>query len=65
MKVTDEDKKMIKALKFVLDSGSFSLKWREAIAFGATRKWVDELEKRFHKKDKEIKITEPVDDADF
>lgn len=58
MKVTEEDKKMIKALRFILENGSFSLKWREAIAFGATKNWVDGLEDRFNKKDKEIVIKE-------
>ena len=58
MKITEEDRKMIKALKFILENGSFSLKWREAIAFGATFKWVTELEKRLDIKDKEIVIKE-------
>lgn len=62
MKVTESDKKMIKALKYILENGSFSLQWREAIAFGATKKWVDELDERFNKKDKEIIIKEK--DAD-
>lgn len=62
MKVTEEDIRMIKALKFILENGSFSLKWREAVAFGATKQWLDKLEDRFNKKDKEIKVNKNNDD---
>ena len=61
MKVTESDKKMLKALMYILNNGSFSLKWREATAFGLSYKWLEDLDKRFNKKDKEIEIKEPED----
>ncbi len=61
MKITEQDKQMIKALAHILELGSFSLKWREASAFGALYAWVKDLDKRMNIKDKEITITEGPD----
>lgn len=53
--MTDKDARMLRAVKYLLDNGSFSLKMREAPALVEVDKWIGEKIEEWRQKKLEEK----------